>query len=347
MQKVHFFQKSRLRAVSSLLFLFFLLSGFSLTSSKSGGRSFPLPGNFEEVWNATVAILEEEKIPIAVMRKQDGYIQTATFPLYKKEYKAWAKAPTLSSQGFCALELGVVEKDPAMTIVGLKGYFRRKTGLSSRGFRSTDKSRGVFEGLLAKKIQERLVTAKFPKMKSIVLGCNLYYDDETLHYLVYEAEPSQLAYEQGLRNLDMILKIDGKEVTPVNLFDFFLNIDGEVLKKFTVLRRKETLELPVTIFFLNPESPRLGFRVARDPDSLRFKVTEVLKDSPASRAGLLPGDILLGQNGTALDNWKHYYRAVLAQKGNEVQNFKIERNGKILEKKIIPVAAVPSTPATL
>ncbi len=296
----------------------------------------------EEVWNATIATLEEEKIPLAVSRKEGGYIQTATFPLYKKEYKEWANAPTFGSQGFCALEIGLVEKDPTMTVVGLKGYFKRKSGFSSKGFRRNDKSTGVFEGLLAKKIQARLVAKKFPKMKSIVLGCNLLYDDETLHYLVYEAEPSQLAYEQGLRDGDMILKIDGQEVTPVNLFDFFLNNNGEVLKKFTIQRKKQTLEFPVTVFYLSPDSPRLGFRAERDPKSLQFKVTEVFKDSPASQAGLLRGDVLLRQNDTDLDNWKHYYRAVLAQKENEAQMFRIERSGKVLEKKITPAAVAPS-----
>lgn len=302
-----------------------------------------MPGNFEEVWNATLAILEAEKIPIAVSRKEDGYIQTATFPLYKKEYKQWAKAPKLSSQGFCALEIGLVEKDPTMTIVGFKAYFKRKSGLSSRGIRPNDKSRGVFEGLLAKRLQARLVDKKFPKMKSIVLGCNLYYDDETLHYLVYEADPSQLAYEQGLRNGDMILKIDDQEVSPVNLFNFFLNIDGEALKKITVLRKKQTLDFPVSVFYLNPDSPHLGFFAERDPKTLRFKVTSVQKGSPAAQAGLLPGDVLVKQNDTVLDSWKHYYRAILAQKENEPQAFQIERNGKMIEKKIVPAIPVPET----
>lgn len=300
-----------------------------------------MPGNRGEVWDATVATLQEEGIPLAVTRKDNGYIQTATFPLFKKEYKKWAKAPTFSSDGFCALEIGLVEKDPTMTIVGLKAYFKRKSGFSSKGFLPNDKSRGIFEGLLAKRIYARLVTRKFPKMKSIILGCNLYYDDETLHYLIFEADPSQLAYEQGLRDKDMILKIDGQEVTPVNLFNFFMNIDGEAIKKFTVQRKKKVLELPVTIFYLNPDAPHLGFLAERDPKTRQFKVSEVLKDSPASQAGLLLGDALLKQNDFLLDSWKQYYRAVLAQKENATQIFQIERGGRTLEKKITPVTAVP------
>ena len=336
MKAVLCFKKSRLLGFCGLLFLCLLSSGFSLSSSKSEGRSFPLPGNFEEVWNATLATLEAEKIPLVVTDKTRGYIQSATFPLYKKEYTQWANAPALSSSGFCALEIGVVEKDPTMTVVGIKAYYKRKTGFSSRGIRARDKSRGTFEGLLGKGINERLVEKKFPAIKSVILGCNLHYDDTTLFYFITEADASSLAYEQGLRDGDVLLKIDGQDVTPGNLFGFFLNIPGETLKKFTVRRKEGELELPVTLFYLNPDTPHLGFLAERDPKALSFKITEVHADSPAERAGLLPGDILLKQNAILLDSWKHYYRAILAQKEGEPQIFQIDRTGKLLEKKITP-----------
>ena len=337
------FKKSRPWELCGLLFLCILFSGFSLSSSKSEGRSFPLPGNFEEVWNATLATLEAEKIPLAVTDKARGYIQSTTFPLYKKEYKEWAKAPSFSSDGFCALEIGVVEKDSTMTVVGLKAYFKRKTGFSSKGFRKTDGSRGRFEGLLGKNIHERLVEAKFPAIKSVILGCDLHYDDKTMHYFIAGADASTLCYEQGLRNGDVLMNISGQDVTPGNLFGFFLNIPGESLKKFKILREKGELELPISIFFLNPDAPHLGFHVERDPKTLRFVVTDVRAGSPAERAGFLPGDILLKQNSILLDRWGHYYHAILAQKDGEVQKFQIERYGKLLEKKITPVGnQVPS-----
>ncbi len=330
------FKKGRPWELCGLLFLYLLFSGFSLSSSNSEGRSFPLPGNFEEVWNATLATLKAEKIPIATADKARGYIQSATFPLYKKEYKEWAKAPSLFSSGFCALEIGVLEKDPTMTVVGIRAYFKRKTGLSSKGFRKQDGSRGRFEGLLGKNINERLVEAKFPAIKSVILGCDLHYDDKTAHYFIAGADPSTLAYEQGLRNGDVLVKISGQEVTPGNLFGFFLNIPGESLKKFMVLRKEGELELPIRIFFLNSDAPHMGFHVERDPKTLRFKITSVRAGSPAAREGFLPGDILRKQNNLLLDSWVGYYRAILAQTDGTTQTFQVERSGKILEKKISP-----------
>ena len=96
------------------------------------------------------------------------------------------------------------------------------------------------------------------------------------------------------------------------------------------------MELPISIFFLNSDAPHMGFRVERDPKTLRFVITNVRADSPAAREGFLPGDILLKQNNFLLDSWGNYYRAILAQKDGEVQMFQIKRSGKSLEKKITP-----------
>lgn len=337
------FKKNRPWELCGLFFLCLLSSGFSLSSSKSEGRSFPLPGNYDEVWNATLATLEAEKIPLDTADKARGYIRSVTFPLYKKEYKEWAKAPSLSSSGFCALEIGVVEKDPTMTVVGIRAYFKRKTGLSSKGFRKSDGSRGRFEGFLGKNIHARLVEAKFPALKSVILGCDLHYDDKTARYFIAGADPSTLAYEQGLRNGDVLMKIAGQDVTPGNLFGFFLNIPGESLKKFTIVRKEGELELPISIFFLNPDAPRLGFHVERDPKTLRFVITDVRAGSPAEREGFLPRDILLKQNNILLDSWENYYRAILAQRDGVPQIFQVERSGKLLERKITPAGhQVPS-----
>ena len=157
--------------------------------------------------------------------------------------------------------------------------------------------------------------------------------------MITEAAPHELAFEQGLRNGDFLYKIDGKEVTPGNLFDFFLSVSGEDMRKITVVRNKETIELPVVIFFMDPVGPRLGFRADRDPKTEQFRVTEVAEGSPAQKAGLLPGDILLKQNDFVLNNWKGYYRAILAQKEGEPQVFQIDRAGELTEKTIVPVGA--------
>jgi len=58
----------------------------------------------------------------------------------------------------------------------------------------------------------------------------------------------------------------------------------------------------------------------------------------------LPGDVLLKQNDAVLDNWIHYYRAILLQKEGEPQTISIDRGGKLLEKKLIPSAGQTKQP---
>jgi predicted metalloprotease with PDZ domain len=231
-----------------------------------------------------------------------------------------------------------VEKDPTMTVVGIKAYFKRKHGYHVTGFGARDSSRGVFEGRLVHQIHERLVETKYPKMKSVILGCDLHFDDKIARYVIVGVESHQLAYEQGLRNGDVLLKIDGEEITPGNLFGHFLNIEGEALKKITVFRNQQQIELSVSIFYLNPDAPHLGFFADRDPKTKQFKITKVQEGSSAAREGLLPGDVLLKQNDAVLDNWKSYYRVILSQKENEAQKFLIDRRGQLIEKTIIPTA---------
>jgi len=55
-----FSKKAGLRTISGLLFLSFLFSGFSLSSSKPKA-GLTAPRNFEDLWQATLATLDAEK----------------------------------------------------------------------------------------------------------------------------------------------------------------------------------------------------------------------------------------------------------------------------------------------
>lgn len=329
------------KAIVLPLLILFFTSGF-LFQGKPKQRTFTLPGSFVEAWEATAEVLKAEEIPVLKEDKENGYIQTQTFPLYKREYKAWTNAPALSSAGYCVLEIGVVEIAPSVTVVGIKALFKRKQGFYLMGYRKKDKSRGGFEKLLAGRINDRLVKKKYPKLENIVVGCNFRYSEELAKYTIAEADKQSLGYEQGLRNKDVLLAIDGTEINPGNLFRFFLEVEGEVVRKFKLKRGREELEIPVSVFYLDPQAPRFGFTVARDEESGKFKVEKVAQNSPAQAAGFQTGDFLLKENGFFLNGWKPYYQALLAEKAGAEQTFLIERNGINSSIKVIPA----SSPAT-
>lgn len=320
-----------------LFFIFFHASspdGFASESSK--GVTYPLTGAFQEVWKATLGTLETEEIPLLVIDEGNGYIQSKTFPLYRREYKKWSKKPLLASSGFCMIEIGLVKESEKITRIGIRAHFKRKNGFYFFGFRHDDKSKGVFEKRLIGKISDRLVKMQIPKLDSIIIGCNFKFDEEMKRYRIMEAGEGTLAYEQGLRNDDVLAKIDGKDISPENLFDFFLNVQGETVRTFTVRRGKKELDVPVSIFYANPKTPRVGIQVARDSLKNKFKITHVTEGSPAERGDLKVGDILLKQGGWTLDSWLNYYRALMAQAGGGEQIFVIVRGGAKLERKVTP-----------
>lgn len=322
------------------LFLFFAsgCSDFSINpwnSFRTRGESFSLAGKYEEAWQASLDALFAEGIPIQVSDVSRGFIQSKTFLLYSREYKAWSRKPLFAPSGYCMIEIGIGRESEEITQVGIRAFFRRKYPIYFFGVGKEDKSRGIFEKLLLGRINDHLVKKKWPKLESIFVGCNFRFDTRLSHYRIAEAEPGSLAYEQGLRTGDVLLEIDGKDIQYGNLFEFFLDAEGEKVSKFKVRRGRKKMEIPVSIFHIDPKSPRLGMIVRRDKLFRNFNLEEVLEDSPAEIAGLRKGDILLKQNGMALDGWVPYYRAAVNQNQRSEQVFLIERNGVELTRSVV------------
>ncbi len=298
------------------------------------GSSFTFSGNYDDVWEAVVSILEEEEIPILTADKASGYIETKTFPLFKEEYKTWAKKPWLASSGFCMLEIGVAKQAFQVTTVGIKAYFKREKPVLFLGHRGLDPSRGVFEALLAGRMNDRLVKKKFPKLNHIVMGCKLRYAEPLGRYVIVHVEPGHLADEQGLKNGDVLLQINGENVHPGNLFHFFLKVEREAVLGFLVERRKKRIELPVRVYFVKPNHPAYGMTVERDQKSRKFKISYIREGSPADKAGIQAGDFLLKQNGMMLDSWTHYYQAFVSEERGKPQAFQIEREGRVFTREL-------------
>ena len=320
------------------LFFIFLANCTSLFASASKGESFPLIGSYQEVWEAALETLKKEEIPIYLADVSKGYIQSKTFPLFNKEYKAWAKKPTFARSGLCLVEVGVIKQDDRVTTVGVHTYFRRESNFYFFGFGNKDKSRGVFEKLLIGRINDTLVKKQLPKLNSIIVGCSFRYDVEKDRYVIAEVRPGGLADEQGLRTGDTLEQIDGKIINPDNLFQLITDTDGERIRVFTVKRRKQTLQVPVSVFYADPKTPRVGISVEREGLSGRFKIINVMKNSPAEEAGLRIGDFILEQNGVLINGWRSYYRALVQAQKSNGRTFVIERNGqsqtKVVAQKI-------------
>jgi serine protease Do len=71
-------------------------------------------------------------------------------------------------------------------------------------------------------------------------------------------------------------------------------------------------------------------------------VTRMYRDSPSFDAGLRPGDVVVGFNGTAVDDASHLNKLIADSKIGSTASFKVLRNGRTIEMKIPIVAASSS-----
>jgi membrane-associated protease RseP (regulator of RpoE activity) len=321
------FKGSKFFLIGDLLFLLVFTSGCAtISSSNPKPHVFLLPGSFDSVWQAAIETLEKEGIPVSSADRSSGQIESKTFPLYKKEYQRWAKEPLFAPPGFCMLQLEITQRTDLNATLGIRAHFWRKSNFYFFGIGHKDKSRGVFETLLAGRVNDRLVRKQTPKLISIVIGCSFRYDEALSHYVVFEAEPGGFGYEQGFRDGDSLIAIDGNEATPGNFFRLMLDVEKEKIKTFRLKRGRETVELP--------DLPKLGIAVVRDAKAKKFKISQVTPNSPAARADFRAGDFLIRENGTPLSGWREYYRALVSEEKDAAQVFVIERGGAVLTRTV-------------
>lgn len=110
-------------------------------------------------------------------------------------------------------------------------------------------------------------------------------------------EPGSKADSAGFKTADKILSVNGQEVknweevgTAIFINTLGENLDVKLLRE----GKTETIEIPRSRI---PDGSKRTFLI---PTGIRAKVGDVLKDSPAMKAGVKPGDILISINNIPL-----------------------------------------------
>lgn len=125
------------------------------------------------------------------------------------------------------------------------------------------------------------------------------------------------ASKSGFQSGDKILKINGKLVTTWEDLraEIFINTLGEDIN-VTVLRNsnEETFEVNRKLI---PEDETQAIYLL--PEGFKPGIGDVLKNSPAEKAGFKPGDILLSLNGIKLYTSKQATELISSNAGKEIQ----------------------------
>ena len=170
---------------------------------------------------------------------------------------------------------------------------------------------------------------------------------------IYTAEPviaicraKSPAAEAGLKIDDRIIEIDGRKIKRSAEFREEINrrYAGDKLK-LAVLRGTQRIERELTLADKIPpyQQPFLGVLPMRDGGEDGLKIRYVYPDSPASKAGISAGDLLLSLDGKPIKNREEMIEAMLEYQPDQAVDLEILHDGKKDHRKTT-LGIIPQTP---
>ena len=311
-------------------FLCVFASGCTTLSNLPGSpsaKTFTMPASFEEAWRASLMTLIAEYIPIETQDEEGGTVKTSEFKIQPNEFQKWAHKAFVSSDGYGQARLRLLSIDRERTRLEIAAQFRGESTSMVPATGRYYESTGAFESQLAARIHEYVILTKYPKLLQLVTGCNFRWNEQIEHYEISGVEPGSFGEAQGFQNGDIVIQLDGINMTMENFFATLVSIEQTETKTFFLDRGGKGVLLEATIFYLPNDLPWFGFHVGRDIETGRFQVTDIIEDSPAEDAGLMVGDLLLQEEEIPLAGWYEYYRAMSGARVGVERNFLIWRDG--------------------
>jgi len=141
--------------------------------------------------------------------------------------------------------------------------------------------------------------------------------------LVDEVEPGSVADLAGLESGQEIVAVDGRETPTWQALNFRLleRIGDTGAMRFTVRYPGSDMlyqsEAPIERWLSSQEQPDLlgGLGVRLFTPEVPPRIGEVVEESPAARAGLRAGDLVLAADGTPMPLWQDWVEYVRARPG--------------------------------
>ena len=147
---------------------------------------------------------------------------------------------------------------------------------------------------------------------------------------VEAGSPAALA---GFESGDKVLSVNGKQVTNWEDLraEIFINTLGENIN-VEVLRNGEKQTLLVKRKLIPDDETQAMFLV---PEGVKPAIGEVVKDSPAEKAGIKAGDVLISLNGATLYSAKQTTELISSNAGKELQ-LVVQRDNKDINLSVTP-----------
>lgn len=155
--------------------------------------------------------------------------------------------------------------------------------------------------------------------------------------LVEKGSPADLA---GLRKGDRVLEVNGAQIRSYTDFAKAESLSTGAAMSLKIDRQGETISAQVKPALIDRDDGQGGKvsmpSIGVEPYLPPF-VTSVDANAPAAKAGILPGDLIVGVDGKDVANFGSVRDTILAGKGKPV-TLAIDRDGKLLNFTITPEA---------
>jgi regulator of sigma E protease len=157
----------------------------------------------------------------------------------------------------------------------------------------------------------------------------------TVAPMIASVTPNGMASQAGLKGQEEIIAINGTKVSSWHEVQYLLMplIGSNEVLQIQVKSLKDgslkTLSLPLNHWQLDRKNPDPLYRLGIEPfmPKIPAVIAEVVPNSPAAKAGLLPQDKIISVDGQALGDWM-YFAQYIRQRPDTTMRIEIERQGK-------------------
>ena len=160
--------------------------------------------------------------------------------------------------------------------------------------------------------------------------------------IIDDVHPASTAAQAGLNPSDEILQVDGKRTPTWNSVYKALIQKAEYGERTEILVLTSGIEQQYALVIPQVSIDQAGsisYKIGIEPlrPAIKPVLGEIVPDSPAQKAGLKVGDVLLSSQQQTIDNWSKWVELIQASAGKEL-NIEVQRHEQRLTLTLTPQA---------